>query len=115
MPILTRTTRYTSTTNIATVLGVPASALALLSGETQGFAINATSAGGMVAVIDTGTPANNKNDVALAASNRGDQGNSLPRRSPPYPPAPLQECNPISPIATPSPGGRTRRAAGPTK
>lgn len=41
----------------------------LLSGETQGFAIDATVVGGSVSVIDTGTPANNLSNVAFASSN----------------------------------------------
>jgi hypothetical protein len=45
-------------------------ALALLAGEANGFAIDATTAdGGTVAVIDTGTPANNLSNVILDASN----------------------------------------------
>jgi hypothetical protein len=63
-------------------------ALALLTGETQGFAIDATAyataaapytggpAGGTVAVIDTGTPANDLSNVALDSSNLTQSGTS---------------------------------------
>jgi hypothetical protein len=64
-------------------------ALALLSGETDGFAIDATSydsvtaasyvggrVGGTVAVIDTGTPANDRSNVPLDASNLVQSGTS---------------------------------------
>jgi hypothetical protein len=68
----------------STLLG----ALGLLSGETDGFAIDATTytaaaalytggpTGGTVAVIDTGTPANNLSNVALNASNLTQSGTS---------------------------------------
>jgi hypothetical protein len=57
----------------AAVLG----ALGLLSGETDGYAIDATTAdGGTVAVIDTGTPANNLSNVILDASNLVQSGTS---------------------------------------
>lgn len=80
MPVLTRTTQYTCKTDIAVVLpAVAGSALALLLGETDGFAINALTPGGTVAVIDTGTPANNKSDVLLNASNLVQSGTS-PKR-----------------------------------
>jgi hypothetical protein len=39
----------------------------LLAGETEGFAIDATISGGSVSVIDTGTPANDLDNVALNA------------------------------------------------
>jgi hypothetical protein len=52
-------------------------ALGLLSGETDGFAIDATTAdGGTVAVIDTGTPANDLSNVILDASNLVQSGTS---------------------------------------
>ncbi len=51
-------------------------ALALLTGETNGFAIDATTAGGTVAVIDTGTPANNLSNVPIASSNLVQSGTS---------------------------------------
>jgi hypothetical protein len=64
-------------------------ALTLLSGETDGFAIDATSydgvtvaayvggpVGGTVATIDTGTPANDLSNVALDASNLVQLGTS---------------------------------------
>lgn len=47
---------------------MPPSAATLLAGETQGLAIDATQSGGSVLVIDTGTPANNKNSVPFAAA-----------------------------------------------
>jgi hypothetical protein len=68
---------------------VIAGALALLSGETDGFAIDATSydsvtaasyvggpVGGTVATIDTGTPANDLSNVPLDASNLVNSGTS---------------------------------------
>jgi hypothetical protein len=68
---------------------VIAGALALLAGETDGFAIDATTydsvtaaayvggpVGGTVAVIDTGTPANDLSDVPLDASNLVQSGTS---------------------------------------
>lgn len=54
----------------STMLGGPVmGALALIGGETDGFAIDATTGGGTVAVKDVSTPANNLNNVALDASN----------------------------------------------
>lgn len=76
MPVLVRTTQYTSKIDIAVALGMTGSALALLAGEAQGFALNATTPGGALAVIDTGTPANNKNDVLLNSSNLIQSGTS---------------------------------------
>jgi hypothetical protein len=67
----------------------PEGALALLSGETDGFAIDATTydsvtaasyvggpVGGTVATIDTGTPANDLSNVPLDASNLVNSGTS---------------------------------------
>jgi hypothetical protein len=52
-------------------------ALGLLTGEADGFAIDATTAdGGTVAVIDTGTPANDLSNVILDASNLAQAGTS---------------------------------------
>jgi hypothetical protein len=51
-------------------------ALALLSGETDGFAIDARTYPATVAVIDTGTPANDLSDVALDSSNLVQSGTS---------------------------------------
>jgi hypothetical protein len=52
-------------------------ALGLLDNETNGFAIDATTAdGGTVAVIDVGTPANDLSDVILNASNLVQSGTS---------------------------------------
>jgi hypothetical protein len=51
-------------------------ALALLDGETDGFAIQARTDPPTVAVIDTGTPANNLSDVAFGASNLVQSGTS---------------------------------------
>jgi hypothetical protein len=44
-------------------------ALSLLNNETQGFAIDGTTDGGTVAVIDTGNPSNNLNNANLDSSN----------------------------------------------
>jgi hypothetical protein len=81
--ILLTTTFLTPTTVAAE------GALALLDGETDGFAIDATSydsvtaaaytggpVGGTVAVIDTGTPANDLSNVALDSSNLVQSGTS---------------------------------------
>jgi hypothetical protein len=51
-------------------------ALGLLVGESDGFAIDATTEGGTVAVIDTGTPANDLSNVALNSSNLVNGGTS---------------------------------------
>jgi hypothetical protein len=51
-------------------------ALALLSGETDGFAIDATGSVGTVAVIDTGTPANDIDNGLLSLSNLTNAGGS---------------------------------------
>jgi hypothetical protein len=52
-------------------------ALALLAGETDGFAIDATTAdGGTVAVINTGDPTDNLSNVILDASNLTQSGTS---------------------------------------
>jgi hypothetical protein len=55
---------------------VLAGALLLLSGETDGFAIDATTYPPTVAVIDTGTPANNLSNVDFEASNLTNSGTS---------------------------------------
>jgi hypothetical protein len=52
------------------------SALALLTGEADGFAIEAEAYPETVAVKDTGTPANNLNDVAFGVSNLVQSGTS---------------------------------------
>jgi hypothetical protein len=51
-------------------------ALALLSGETDGFAIDATSDGGTVAVINTGDPTDNLVNAPLNTSNLVQNGTS---------------------------------------
>jgi hypothetical protein len=55
---------------------VIAGALALLAGETDGFAIDATTYPPTVAVIDTGTPANNLSNVDFESSNLTNAGTS---------------------------------------
>jgi hypothetical protein len=55
---------------------VIAGALGLLAGETAGFAIDATTYPATVAVIDTGTPANDLSNVGLDASNLVQSGTS---------------------------------------
>lgn len=60
----------------AYLAAVAEGALALLTGETDGFAIDATTNPPTVAVIDTGTPANNLSNVTLDASNLTNSGTS---------------------------------------
>ena len=69
---------YSHSTSIVTVpftYTVP-TAMSLLAGETNGIAIDATSDGGTVAVKDTTTPANDRNDVTPAASPLTQAGSS---------------------------------------
>jgi hypothetical protein len=56
----------------------PEGALLLLEGEAEGFAIDATTEGGTVAVIDAGTPANNLSNANFASANIA-QGSASPK------------------------------------
>jgi hypothetical protein len=56
-------------TGAAAFVSPASGASALLLSELDGFAIDATTSGGTVTVLDTGTPANNLSNVSLDASN----------------------------------------------
>jgi hypothetical protein len=71
--------RFYTTTCVAALMASSVGAvgaLGLLSGESDGFAIDSTTYPATVAVIDTGTPANNLSNVGLDAANLVQSGTS---------------------------------------
>jgi hypothetical protein len=71
--------RFYTTTCVAALMAASVGdvgALGLLSGESDGFAIDATTYPATVAVIDTGTPGNNLSNVGLDAANLVQSGTS---------------------------------------